>query len=67
MRAAVNNTFAVGGVERVCDLNGNVQQPVQGERFSLHARRQGLAFEQFHGDEGLPIVLINRRWCKCFS
>jgi hypothetical protein len=25
----------------------------------VHARRQGLAFEQFHGDKGLPIVLIN--------
>jgi hypothetical protein len=54
---AVNNAFAVGVVERICNRNADVQQLVKIQRPPDDQMFQGLAIEKFHGDERLIVVL----------
>ncbi len=48
---AVDDSFGVSGIEAVGDLNAEIQKFADGELFFADASLQGLAFEQFHGDE----------------
>jgi hypothetical protein len=50
---AVNDAFAVGGVERVGDLDGDREKRLGAEWTAGDAVPQRGAFEEFHGDEGL--------------
>jgi hypothetical protein len=49
---AMNDAFRVRGIERVGNLNPQVEHLVECERLLADAVLQRLAFEQLHGDEG---------------
>ena len=53
----MDDILGVSGVERFRDLYGEWQQLVCGKRPSQDALAQGLAFQQFHHDETLAILL----------
>ena len=55
----MDDTFRVRGVEGVRKLNREVQNFVGLEGPRADAVLEGLAFQQFHGDERLSIVLAN--------
>jgi hypothetical protein len=59
LNVAVDDAVGVGGVERVGDLDGEVEQRLE---FELRARDEvleRLALEKFHGDEGLAVLLAD--------
>jgi hypothetical protein len=56
---AVHDAFGVGGVERVGDLNGEAKRDVGLKRTAGDAVLQCHAFEKFHDDEGLAILLAD--------
>src|SRR5260221_6521417 len=56
---AVNDSFAMRGIERVGNLDAQREQS-----FQLHGTLgdtvlQRRAFQEFHGDEGLPVLLTD--------
>ena len=60
---AMDDAFAVGGVERVGDLNGEIEQIVEFHGAAGDGVLQGLAVEKFHGDEGFAVGfadIVNR-------
>ncbi len=57
---AVNNAFDVGGVERIGDLDGQLQQRVGLERARADGVLESEAVEKFHGDEGLRLVFLGQ-------
>jgi hypothetical protein len=46
-------------VESVGNLDGEIQQRLSLKGFTFDAVLQRLALQQFHGNEGLPIVFVN--------
>ena len=56
---AMNDAFGVGGIERVGDLDGQTERDVGLERAAGDAMFQRDPFEEFHGDEGLAILLAD--------
>ena len=55
----MDNALLVRGVERVGDLDGQLQKGIIIQGLARDALLERLAFEQFHDDEGLRIVLVN--------
>jgi hypothetical protein len=56
---AMNDAFAVGGVERVGNLDGEIEQVVQFHRAAGDGVLQSLAVEKFHRDEGFAVRFAN--------
>ena len=56
---AMDNALRVGRVQRVGDLNSELHHLLHLQRPTLDAMLQGFAFEQFHGDERLAILLAD--------
>jgi hypothetical protein len=80
---AMNDAFCMRGVERVGNLDSEVEHLVERERLLSDAMFQRLAFEQLHGDErhrfaatiihyvdfiyGADVRVIQRRRCAGFA
>src|SRR5580704_15162036 len=56
---AVDDSFAVGRVERVGDVNAQVQKQFQIQGAARDAVLQRFPVKTFHGDVGLPIFFAN--------
>jgi len=56
---AVDDADSVRRVERVGNLDGQVQNAIQGHRVSFDTMLQGGAFQQLHHQEVLAFVLVN--------
>jgi hypothetical protein len=56
---AMNDAFAVGGVEGVGDLDAQRDQGFGVERAAFDAMLQGLAFEELDRDEGQAVLLVD--------
>ena len=56
---AMDNAFAVRGVERVGDFDGQAEQDIHFERTAGDAVLQGQAIQILHGDEGLAILFAD--------
>ena len=56
---AVDDVFCVGGVERVCDLDGERQNRFRVHRPPIDAMFQRHAIEKLHGDERLALLVVN--------
>ena len=56
---AMDDAFAVRGIERVGDFDGQAEQDVHFERTAGDAMLQGQAVQILHGDEGLAIFLAD--------
>jgi len=56
---AVDDAFAVGGVEGVGDFNSERKQRVHGQRAAGDATLQSFAFQIFHGDEGHAVLFAD--------
>src|SRR5213080_1074285 len=56
---AVNDSFRVRSVQRVRDLNGEVNKGVGLERLPCDPVLERLPFQQLNGNEGLAVVFIN--------
>ncbi len=56
---AMNDSFRVRGVERVIYLDREIQQPIDFERLPGNLLLKGLAFQEFHDNEGQTIVPAN--------
>src|SRR5262249_4558241 len=54
---AVNNTFFVRRLQRVSDLNSQLQQFIYGQWPTGDVGSDGHTFEQFHGDE-MPLLVL---------
>src|SRR6185503_8730991 len=46
-------------VQRVGDLNAEIKQAFRVQRLAADPMAEGLALQQFHGDEGPPIGLVD--------
>ena len=55
---AVDDTFRVRGVERICELDTPLHQAIQRHRPGSQAAVQSLALQQFHGDERLLMLVL---------
>ena len=55
----MDDALRVGGVQRIGNLDGEVEQFVRLEQFPGNALLQGLALQQLHSDEGLAFVLAD--------
>ena len=56
---AMDDAFAVRGVERVGDFDGEAEQDIHFERTAGDAMLQGQAVEILHGDEGLAVLFAD--------
>jgi hypothetical protein len=56
---AMDDPLGMGRVEGVGNLDGCIQHLFALHRFSGNQVLEGLALEQFHGDEGLAVVLVD--------
>ena len=56
---AMNYPFAMGSVERIGNLNSDVQKLVVSEGPREQALRERFPFEHFHCNEGLAIMLAD--------
>ncbi len=56
---AVDDSFGVRRLERVRDLDARRQQLLELHGPALDPVLQGAPFQQFHGDEVLPILLVD--------
>src|SRR6267154_6111976 len=55
----VHNSFFVRGVQRIGELNANLQNAWNRQRCIGQQLIQRLPLQQFHGDEGAPLVLLD--------
>ncbi len=53
----MNDAFGMGGIERVRDLDAEVEDEVDGQRLAVDAVLERLSFEKFHGQKG-PALLF---------
>ena len=56
---AVHDALGMGGGQRVRHLHRDVQQVVKVQSLTMDSLLQALAFELFHDDEGVPVVVLN--------
>src|SRR5260370_32254057 len=56
----VNDSLRVRRLERIRELNADIEQARDVERGAENPLRERLPFQQFHGDEVLPLELIDR-------
>ncbi len=56
---AMSDAFAVRGVERVGDVDGNIEKPCVRQGPPSDQVMERSALEQFHGDEVLSLKLVN--------
>jgi len=56
---AVNDALRVGGIERVGNLDGDIEQAIEFHRPAVDGMFQGAAVEEFHGDESFAVVLAD--------
>jgi len=49
---AVDDAFGMGGVQSIGNLHSQIEHRVDGQRLACDHVPEGLAFQQFHGDEG---------------
>src|SRR5437868_13368541 len=59
LNVAMNDAFGVGGVERIGDLNGQIQQSLRLQRTSADDLLQALPFQILHHNEQPSLVLAN--------
>src|SRR5580700_8241727 len=52
----MNDSFRVGGIERVVDFDGEIEQLADFERLARDFLLERLAFEELHHDESLALV-----------
>jgi hypothetical protein len=65
---AMDNAFAVRGVERVGNFDRQTEQDIHLQRTAGDAMLEGQAIEILHGDEGAWHSLHQcRRWCRCWD
>ena len=79
---AMNDAFCMGGIERVGNLDSEVEHLVERKRLLADAVLERLPFEQLHGDEwdrlaavvhdidfidGADVGVIQRRGCAGFA
>ena len=55
----VDDVLGVSGVERVCDLDAEVEKEFEVESFAFDEVLQGAAVEKLHDDEGLTALLAD--------
>src|SRR5690348_13571066 len=56
---AMDDAFLVGGVERVRELDTDINSSWNWKGTKRNEFVERLAFEQFHGDEGAAVVLFD--------
>ena len=56
---AMDDAFAVRGVERVGNFDGQVEQQLGVQRLARNAMLQGHAVEEFHRDKRLAVVIAD--------
>jgi hypothetical protein len=56
---AMDNASFVGSFKAIGNLQSQVEERFQRQRSSTHPGLQCLAFQKFHGDEGLAILLAD--------
>ena len=54
---AMNDAFGMGDIEGVGDFYRQIEQKVEFKRTARDAMLQGRAFEKFHHDEGMAVML----------
>jgi hypothetical protein len=60
LQVPVDDPFRMGRLQRVRDLDSEVEKLADLEGLAPHALRQGLPVEQLHDDEMPPLVLLDR-------
>jgi len=55
----MDDPLRMRGVEGVGDLNAQIEYGFNLERLCLNEMAQCPPFQQFHGDEGAPVGLVN--------
>ena len=69
----MHDSLDVGCVERICDLNAEVQNFFERERLALNATFQGLSIQELHRNEVLTVLFtdvvnrVNVRVVECRS
>src|SRR5688572_18718388 len=56
----MDDAFGMRGLERVCNLDGGIDELCQIEPLPRKPLRERLALEQLHGDEVIALVLFDR-------
>src|SRR5690242_21470677 len=59
LNVAVNDAPALGGIERLGNLDGEINDPLRGDGARVYAMLEGRSFQQLHGDEVLAGVTSN--------
>ena len=55
----MHNAFGVGGIERVCDFDGERKKSLDLHGTSADPVLERCALEQLHGDEGLSVLIAD--------
>src|SRR5580700_1458819 len=53
----MNDAFGMGDIESVRDFYRQIEEKIEFKRATRYAMLQGRAFEKFHHDEGMAVVL----------
>ena len=56
---AMDDALDVSGVERVGNVDGNIEQAIEFERLAADEMLERLAIEKFHGDKGFAVLLAD--------
>jgi len=56
---AMDDALNVCGIERIRDLDTEIQELLQRERLAVNVMAQGIAVDELHGDERLAVLLAN--------
>ena len=59
LQVAVHDAFAVRDIERIADLDADVDDLVERQRIASDLVVQALAFQQLHGDEVLAVAFLD--------
>src|SRR5215472_17966076 len=55
----VNDSFRMGSIQRICDLDAEIEHRFDFHRLASDQVPERLPLQQFHGNEGSPIGLVN--------
>ena len=58
-QVAMHDALVVGDIERIGNLDSDVEDLIQRKRMAVDLLGEAFAFEQLHGDEVLPIALLD--------